>query len=77
MLLEYRANAIQEAADRTTPLHFAAAAGAEATVIALLQARGDPQVMCDLGRSPLDDAIAGEHWKVVKLLMWMAVRVLS
>ena len=54
-----------------TPLHFAAACGARAAVIALLQAESEPRAVCVDGRTPLDEAVASGHWGIVKLLLWM------
>ena len=54
-----------------TYLHAAAASGARAVVIVLLQAGCDPQAVCTRGRTALDEAVDAGHWGIVKLLLWL------
>lgn len=64
--------------DRRTPLHLAAAEGCYAVVQWLLyDVDAQPNPVDRFGRTPLEDAVRGDHGEVVKLLVAAGAKVRS
>jgi serine/threonine protein kinase len=55
--------------DRRTPLHLASAEGCFSVVEWLLSEGADPNPIDRFGRTPLEDAVRGDHGEVVRLLV--------